>query len=124
MQKDRKNDTVNIFAGSSRRNTWGYILTAESCFETLPRLFVASIQTDNKYAMADSVQNRRDDMKDSASLSETGSDKGDNSQGNKEDVFENDSGYVEERFRVDRKKLEQMLQGNIESKSKSLIPNV
>lgn len=51
-------------------------------------------------------------MKDSATFSETGSDKGDNSQGNKEDVFENDSGYVEERFRVDRKKLEQMLQGN------------
>ena len=61
--------------------------------------------------MADTLQNRRDEMKDSASLSETGSDKGDNSQGNKEDVFENNSGYVEERFRVDRKKLEQMLQG-------------
>ena len=61
--------------------------------------------------MADTLQNRRDEMKDSASLSETGSDKGDNSQGNREDVFENNSGYVEERFRVDRKKLEQMLQG-------------
>lgn len=63
--------------------------------------------------MADSIQIRREEMKDSASLSETGSDKGDNSQGNKEDVFENDSGYAEERFRVDRKKLEQMLQGKV-----------
>lgn len=62
--------------------------------------------------MADINKTSRE-MKDSASLSETGSDKGDNSQGIKEDVFENDSGYVEERFRVDRKKLEQMLQGKL-----------
>lgn len=61
--------------------------------------------------MADSLTSRREEMKDSASLSETGSEKGDNSQGNKDNVFENDSGYIEERFRVDRKKLEQMLQG-------------
>ncbi|KAL4239787.1 Protein bicaudal C 1 [Mactra antiquata] len=64
--------------------------------------------------MADSPTSRRVEMKDSASLSETGSDKGDNSQGIKDDIFDNDSGYIEERFRVDRKKLEQMLQGNWE----------
>lgn len=71
----------------------------------------ASVQTNNKYAMADSFTSRRGEMKDSASLSETGSDKGDDSQGIKDDVYENDSEYIEERFRVDRKKLEQMLQG-------------
>ncbi|XP_053384044.1 protein bicaudal C homolog 1-B-like [Mercenaria mercenaria] len=69
--------------------------------------------------MADSLTSRREEMKDSASLSETGSDKGDNSQGNKDDVFENDSGYIEERFRVDRKKLEQMLQGNWEHRDEA-----
>ena len=53
-------------------------------------------------------------MKDSASFCETGSDFGDNiSQDKKDDVCENDSGFVEDRFRVDRKKLEQMLQGTI-----------
>lgn len=62
--------------------------------------------------MADSPSTRRADMKDSASFSETGSDFGDNiPQGKKDDVFDNDSGFVEDRFRVDRKKLEQMLQG-------------
>jgi len=63
--------------------------------------------------MADSSQSRRAEMKDSAVLCETGSDKGDESQENKNDVFDNESGYTEERFRVDRKKLEQMLQGRI-----------
>lgn len=32
------------------------------------------------------------------------------SQGSKDETIERDSGYVEDRFRVDRKKLEQMLQ--------------
>ena len=70
----------------------------------------ASIHTDNKNAMADMLCSRRVEMKDSASVSETGSDIGDtNTQENKDDILE--SGFVEERFRVDRKKLEQMLQG-------------
>ena len=62
--------------------------------------------------MADGPSTRRGDMKDSASFSETGSDIGDNvAQDKKEDDCENDNGFVEDRFRVDRKKLEQMLQG-------------
>ena len=62
--------------------------------------------------MADGPSTRRADMKDSASFSETGSEFGDNiPQDKRDDVFENDSGFVEDRFRVDRKKLEQMLQG-------------
>ncbi|XP_052772195.1 protein bicaudal C homolog 1-like isoform X2 [Mya arenaria] len=62
--------------------------------------------------MADSSQSRRVEMRDSAVLSETGSDKGENTLQTKDNVLDN--GYVEERFRVDRKKLEQMLQGNWE----------
>ena len=62
--------------------------------------------------MADGPSTRRGEMKDSASFSETGSDIGDNvPQDKKEDDCENDNGFVEDRFRVDRKKLEQMLQG-------------
>ena len=63
-------------------------------------------------AMADGPSTRRGEMKDSASFSETGSDIGDNiPQGKKDDDCEIDNGFVEDRFRVDRKKLEQMLQG-------------
>ena len=72
--------------------------------------------------MADGPSSRRADMKDSASFSETGSDFGDNiPQGVKDDVFDNDSGFVEDRFRVDRKKLEQMLQGEISLANHSMI---
>ena len=84
-------------------------------FETPPVLYItrsASFHTDNKNAMADTLYSRRVEMKDSASVSETGSDLGDiTTQGNKDNIL--DSGYVEERFRVDRKKLEQMLQGEL-----------
>ena len=62
--------------------------------------------------MADGPSTRRGETKDSASFSETGSDIGDNiPQGKKDDDCEIDNGFVEDRFRVDRKKLEQMLQG-------------
>lgn len=103
-----------VFVHYGVSHFFNYYLTVEIHLETTPLCNSrtrASVQTNNKYAMADSFTSRRGEMKDSASLSETGSDKGDDSQGIKDDVFENDSGYIEERFRVDRKKLEQMLQG-------------
>jgi len=59
----------------------------------------------------DSVPERPINMKDSHSLSESPTELCDDcSQGTKDEL---EPGYIEDRFRVDRKKLEQMLQGNV-----------
>lgn len=61
--------------------------------------------------MAEGYGVRASMMRDCAFISENGVDNFDTaSQGSKDDYLERDPGFVEDRFRVDRKKLEQMLQ--------------
>ena len=61
--------------------------------------------------MADHLSLCSDNMKDSRSTNESPTDLCDES--NQEIKDELEPGFVEERFRVDRKKLEQMLQGKL-----------
>ena len=73
----------------------------------------ASVPFDNsQYAMADCVGVQLGRMRDKTNfIIENGVDNFDTaSQGSREDCVEYDSGFLEDRFRVDRKKLEEMLQ--------------
>ena len=75
----------------------------------------------NKNAMAESVQSYVGRMRDYPESSDFIADNDNQSNhGDPEDIQDRDPDYMEERFRVDRRKLEQMLQGMFSHLSLSL----
>lgn len=71
----------------------------------------ASFSHNNKYAMAEAVSVLSTRMRENLFAGDNGMDNIEtSSQGSRDEIFERDPGFVEDRFRVDRKKLEQMLQ--------------
>lgn len=75
---------------------------------------IASFSHNNKNAMAAGLSVRSVMMRDAHFIPESNGDICDTaSQGSKDEVIEYPSDFVEDRFRVDRKKLEQMLQGKV-----------
>ncbi|KAK3759574.1 hypothetical protein RRG08_009760 [Elysia crispata] len=73
--------------------------------------FSASLSHNNKYAMAEGVPVLSARMRENLFIGENGTDSLETeSQGSRDEIIERDPGCVEDRFRVDRKKLEQMLQ--------------
>ena len=72
---------------------------------------IASFSHNNKNAMAEGVPLLSMRMRDNLFLGDNGADNVETaSQESREDIIDKDPGFIEDRFRVDRKKLEQMLQ--------------